>query len=192
MTSKTKASEALKVMSQHHPHSWKEETVSHEQILIVDMKLGQVTLWKPCVASEELPKIFIFDTMYDASYKQIDLHDENMRPLVDSVLWAFNGMLFTYGQMSTGMTYTMQGTWIEPKLCGVIPNAFEHIFIHILYSQNQQYLVQASYLEIYQEKIQELLSNEPGKRLELEENPETSTSRTYPPLSPRMSKRLCI
>lgn len=33
---------------------------------------------------------------------------------------------------------------------GVIPNSFEHIFDHISQSENQQYLVRASYLEIYQ------------------------------------------
>ena len=33
---------------------------------------------------------------------------------------------------------------------GVIPNSFDHIFTHIARTQNQQYLVRASYLEIYQ------------------------------------------
>lgn len=38
----------------------------------------------------------------------------------------------------------------DPDKRGVIPNSFEHIFDHISRSQNQQYLVRASYLEIYQ------------------------------------------
>ncbi|XP_033694801.1 kinesin-like protein KIF3C isoform X1 [Tursiops truncatus] len=173
MASKTKASEALKVVARCRPLSRKEEASGHEQILTMDVKLGQVTLRNPRAALGELPKTFTFDAVYDASSKQADLYDETVRPLVDSVLQGFNGTVFAYGQTGTGKTYTMQGTWVEPEQRGVIPNAFEHIFTHISRSQNQQYLVRASYLEIYQEEIRDLLSKEPGKRLELKENPET-------------------
>ena len=38
----------------------------------------------------------------------------------------------------------------DPNMRGVIPNSFDHIFTHIARTQNQQYLVRASYLEIYQ------------------------------------------
>ena len=37
----------------------------------------------------------------------------------------------------------------NPEMRGVIPNSFEHIFQHISRSENQQYLIRASYLEIY-------------------------------------------
>ena len=37
----------------------------------------------------------------------------------------------------------------DPEMRGVIPNSFEHIFQHIGRSENQQYLIRASYLEIY-------------------------------------------
>ena len=37
----------------------------------------------------------------------------------------------------------------DAELKGVIPNSFEHIFSHIARTENQQYLVRASYLEIY-------------------------------------------
>ena len=42
------------------------------------------------------------------------------------------------------------GTKESKEHWGVIPNSFEQIFSHISQSQNQQYLVRASYLEIYQ------------------------------------------
>ena len=42
------------------------------------------------------------------------------------------------------------GVRSDPNLRGVIPNSFDHIFTHISRSQDQQYLVRASYLEIYQ------------------------------------------
>ena len=56
---------------------------------------------------------------------------------------------------------------------GVIPNSFEHIFGHIAVSVNQQYLVRASYLEIYQEEIRDLLAKDQTKHLELRERPDT-------------------
>uniref|UniRef100_A0A8D2MEL5 Kinesin-like protein n=1 Tax=Zonotrichia albicollis TaxID=44394 RepID=A0A8D2MEL5_ZONAL len=120
-----------------------------------------------------LPKTFTFDAVYDASSKQADLYDETVRPLIDSVLQGFNGTVFAYGQTGTGKTYTMQGAWAEPEKRGIIPSAFEHIFTHISRSQNQQYLVRASYLEIYQEEIRDLLAKDQSKKLELKENPET-------------------
>lgn len=42
------------------------------------------------------------------------------------------------------------GSRDNAELRGVIPNAIDHIFQHIAQSKNQQYLVRASYLEIYQ------------------------------------------
>ncbi|KAG6923331.1 kinesin family member 3C [Chelydra serpentina] len=118
-------------------------------------------------------KTFTFDAVYDASSKQADLYDETVRPLIDSVLQGFNGTIFAYGQTGTGKTYTMQGAWTDPEKRGVVPNSFEHIFTHISRSQNQQFLVRASYLEIYQEEIRDLLAKDQSKKLELKENPET-------------------
>ncbi|CAM9095196.1 unnamed protein product [Lampetra planeri] len=63
----------------------------------------------------------------------------------------------------------MEGVRNDPERRGVIPNSFEHIFTHISRSQNQQYLVRASYLEIYQEEIRDLLSKDQSRRLELRE-----------------------
>ncbi|XP_010215178.1 PREDICTED: kinesin-like protein KIF3C [Tinamus guttatus] len=143
------------------------------RILDMDVKLGQVTIRNPRAAPGELPKTFTFDAVYDASSKQADLYDETVRPLIDSVLQGFNGTIFAYGQTGTGKTYTMQGAWAEPEKRGIIPISFEHIFTHISRSQNQQYLVRASYLEIYQEEIRDLLAKDQNKKLELKENPET-------------------
>ncbi|XP_071506252.1 kinesin-II 95 kDa subunit-like, partial [Diadema antillarum] len=105
--------------------------------------------------------------------KQRDLYDETFRPLVESVLQGFNGTIFAYGQTGTGKTFTMEGLRSNPELRGVIPNSFEHIFTHISRTQNQQYLVRASYLEIYQEEIRDLLAKDQTKRLDLKERPDT-------------------
>ena len=101
------------------------------------------------------------------------MYAETFAPLVDAVLDGFNGTIFAYGQTGTGKTYTMEGIRTDPDKRGVIPNSFEHIFSHIAKSVNQQYLVRASYLEIYQEEVRDLLSKTQGKYLELKERPDT-------------------
>ncbi|KAF0036495.1 hypothetical protein F2P81_011807 [Scophthalmus maximus] len=152
----------------------KERAAKFEPVVSVDVKLGQIMVRNPREASaSEPPKVFTFDSVYDWNSKQIDLYDETFRPLVDSVLLGFNGTIFAYGQTGTGKTYTMEGVRNDPERRGVIPNSFEHIFTHISRSQNQQYLVRASYLEIYQEEIKDLLSKDQSHRLELRERPDT-------------------
>ncbi len=67
----------------------------------------------------------------------------------------------------------MEGVRGNPEERGVIPNSFEHIFTHIGRTHDEQYLVRASYLEIYQEDIRDLLNKNQGTRLELKERPDT-------------------
>ncbi|NXM09345.1 KIF3B protein, partial [Tyrannus savana] len=171
--SKPKSSESVRVVVRCRPMNSKEKTASYEKVVNVDVKLGQVSVKNPRGASHELPKTFTFDAVYDWNSKQVELYDETFRPLVDSVLQGFNGTIFAYGQTGTGKTYTMEGVRGDPEKRGVIPNSFDHIFTHISRSQNQQYLVRASYLEIYQEEIRDLLSKDQSKRLELKERPDT-------------------
>ncbi|KAK7907562.1 hypothetical protein WMY93_016174 [Mugilogobius chulae] len=174
--SKNKSSECVKVVVRCRPLNRKEDTNGPAGgIVQMDLKLGQVILRNPRAPPSEPLKTFTFDAVYDASSKQRDLYDESVRPLIDSVLDGFNGTIFAYGQTGTGKTYTMQGAWLDPEKRGVIPNAFDHIFTHISRSQSdKQYLVRASYLEIYLEEIRDLLDpNHANTRLELRESPET-------------------
>ncbi|NP_001093615.1 kinesin-like protein KIF3B [Danio rerio] len=172
--SKSKSSESVKVVVRCRPMNEKERVANFNRVVSVDVKLGQVAVCNPRGASShEHPKVFTFDSVYDWNSKQMELYDETFRPLVDSVLFGFNGTIFAYGQTGTGKTYTMEGVRNDPERRGVIPNSFEHIFTHISCSQNQQYLVRASYLEIYQEEIRDLLSKDQARRLELKERPDT-------------------
>lgn len=152
----------------------------------MDVHRGQVVLRNPHALPGEPQKTFTFDSVYDASSKQRDLYDETVRPLIHSVLDGFNGTIFAYGQTGTGKTYTMQGAWLEPERRGVIPNAFEHVFTQISRSAaDRQYLVRASYLEIYREEIRDLLDpnvhaphvpnvhTHSHRTLELRESPES-------------------
>ncbi|XP_070591030.1 kinesin-like protein KIF3C [Erythrolamprus reginae] len=173
MANRPRVCETLKVVVRCRPMNRKEEATGYERILDMDVKLGQVTIRNPKASPGELAKTFTFDAVYNATSKQADLYDETVRPLIDSVLQGFNGTIFAYGQTGTGKTYTMQGIWADSEKRGVIPISFEHIFTHISRSQNQQYLVRASYLEIYQEEIRDLLAKDQSKKMELKENPET-------------------
>ena len=98
-------------------------------------------------------KIIFSIVKFFFSSNQKDLYDESFKPLVDSVLQGYNGTIFAYGQTGTGKTYTMEGVAKDPDKQGVIPRSFEHIFKHIAQSHDRQYLVRASYLEIYKEQI---------------------------------------
>ncbi|MCI4395701.1 hypothetical protein PGIGA_G00195060 [Pangasianodon gigas] len=173
MSLKSKQCESVKVVVRCRPLSRKEEASGYDSIVDMDVKVGQVALRNPRAAPGEPDKTFTFDAVYDGGSKQSDLYDESVRPLVDSVLRGFNGTVLAYGQTGTGKTYTMQGEWTEAERRGIMPSSFEHIFTHISRSQNQQYLVRASYLEIYQEEIRDLLTTDHSKRLELKESPES-------------------
>ncbi|XP_069571565.1 kinesin-like protein KIF3C [Brachyistius frenatus] len=175
--SKSKSSESVKVVVRCRPLNRKEESNGPAGgIIQMDLRLGQVILRNPRAPPSEPQKTFTFDGVYDANSKQRDLYDESVRPLIDSVLDGFNGTIFAYGQTGTGKTYTMQGAWRDPEKRGVIPNAFDHIFTHISRSQSdRQYLVRASYLEIYREEVRDLLDPNHGnaRALDLRESPET-------------------
>jgi len=104
-------------------------------------------------ASRHLP--FPFNTMYTP------------------VLISFPPSLFSlfYSRTSTGKTHTMEGAASSAER-GIIPNSFQHIFERVAVSENQQFLVRASYLEIYNEEIRDLLSKDPRNKLELKEHPD--------------------
>ena len=68
----------------------------------------------------------------------------------------------------------MAGLEGDPKHRGIMPRSFEDIFKNIKSdSIKTQFLVRASYLEIYNEEVRDLLSKNPKNRLELHEKPDT-------------------
>ncbi|XP_048730385.1 kinesin-like protein KIF3B isoform X2 [Ostrea edulis] len=167
------SAECVKVVVRCRPLDEKEIRDGHERIVDMDVNKGTITIHNPKGSNSEPPRNFTFDAVYDWNSKQRDLYDETFRDLVQSVIEGFNGTIFAYGQTGTGKTFTMQGPKNDPELRGVIPNSFDHIFQHIARTQNQQYLIRASYLEIYQEEIRDLLAKDHTKRLELKERPDT-------------------
>ena len=80
-------------------------------------------------------------------------------PIVDSVLEGFNGTILAYGQTSSGKTHTMLGPDIDDDVNkGIIPRMVAGIFGKIESApEDIEFTVKVSFIEIYNEKIRDLL-----------------------------------
>jgi len=70
----------------------------------------------------------------------------------------YHGTVFAYGMTGTGKTFSMNGTTASP---GIIPQSITDIFSYIRETPRREFLLRVSYLEIYNEKIHDLLSVDP-------------------------------
>ncbi|KAI4602711.1 hypothetical protein KJ359_007929 [Pestalotiopsis sp. 9143b] len=87
------------------------------------------------------------------------VYDHTAKRLVRRVMEGYHGTVFAYGMTGTGKTFSMQGTASSP---GVIPLAITDIFSYIRETPSREFLLRVSYLEIYNEKIHDLLSMPTG------------------------------
>ena len=107
---------------------------------------------------------YTFDHVYDQNSTQKKVYESTARTVVESALYGYNATIFAYGQTGTGKTFTMEGFnrngTVEAR--GIIPRAIEQIFGHIQKhaSPRMRFLVRASYLQIYNEQISDLLKPE--------------------------------
>lgn len=107
-------------------------------------------------AGKVLPNTtYTFDHIYDQTAPTTLLYDQLVAPIVQSVVEGFNGTVFAYGQTSSGKTYTMMGA---DDLPGIIPFTFMGLFKHIEQSNNCEFVLRLSYMEIYNECIMDLLN----------------------------------
>lgn len=74
----------------------------------------------------------------------------------------YHGTVFAYGMTGTGKTFSMQGTATNP---GVIPLAITDIFSYIRETPSREFLLRVSYLEIYNERIHDLLNPPPANAI---------------------------
>jgi kinesin family member 5 len=91
--------------------------------------------------------------------RQADVFDYSIRSTVDDILNGYNGTVFAYGQTGAGKSYTMMGSDIDDEAGrGVIPRIIQQVFASIMASpSNIEYTVRVSYMEIYMERIRDLL-----------------------------------
>ena len=178
MKLKNKGSVTVQVVVRCRPLNKKELGEDRKPIITIDE--NQVSIVKGIgkdnhVMSDEekkaTKKSFTFDAAYDEQSTQKQFYEESCYPLVESVMEGFNGTIFAYGQTGAGKTFTMEGVQDPPELRGIIPNAFQQIFDRVaLAAEGVQFLVRASYLEIYNEEVRDLLAKDPKNRLDLKEN----------------------
>ncbi|KAJ5116989.1 hypothetical protein N7456_001337 [Penicillium angulare] len=111
------------------------------------------------INSREGTGSFTFDRVFPMGSAQADIFDFSIRPTVDDILNGYNGTVFAYGQTGAGKSYTMMGSDIDDdEGKGIIPRIIEQIFASILTSpSNIEYTVRVSYMEIYMERIRDLL-----------------------------------
>ncbi|KAF1981458.1 kinesin family protein [Aulographum hederae CBS 113979] len=112
------------------------------------------------VSSKEASGAFTFDRVFDMKSRQADVFDFSIRPTVDDILNGYNGTVFAYGQTGAGKSYTMMGSDIDDdEGKGIIPRIVQQIFASILASpSNIEYTVRVSYMEIYMERIRDLMA----------------------------------
>jgi centromeric protein E len=117
---------------------------------------------------------FTFDKTFGEDASTGDVYDNVAKKIVSSAVSGLNGTIFAYGQTSSGKTYTMQGAGsIEDGSAdggGVVHMAARDIFSMIEQSQDRIFLVRASFLEIYNEDVRDLLSNS-NQTLPIREDP---------------------
>lgn len=106
---------------------------------------------------------YTYDYVFDPTTTQNSIFERAIKPVGESVMEGFNGTVFAYGQTSSGKTHTMLGTNIEdPTQRGMIPRMVSLVFSQILAAPNEiEFTVKVSMIEIYMEKIRDLL--EPSK-----------------------------
>lgn len=94
------------------------------------------------------------------SSQQSDIFDFSIRSTVEDVMNGYNGTVFAYGQTGAGKSYTMMGDMDDPETKGIIPRIMEQIFDAILVhgSAQVEYTVGICYMEIYMERIRDLLN----------------------------------
>ncbi|CAO3648462.1 unnamed protein product [Mucor hiemalis] len=102
---------------------------------------------------------FSFDKVFGSNTRQQEVFEYSIKSIVDDVVAGYNGTVFAYGQTGSGKTYTMMGSSIDdPDNKGIIPRIIEQIFTSIqMAPANMEFTVKVAYMEIYMEKVKDLL-----------------------------------
>mmetsp|Transcript_4449 Transcript_4449/g.13275 ORF Transcript_4449/g.13275 Transcript_4449/m.13275 type:complete len:720 (-) Transcript_4449:752-2911(-) len=102
---------------------------------------------------------FTFDRIFGPQSTQEECFDVVAAPIVADILEGYNATIFAYGQTSSGKTYTMEGPSItNPETRGIIPRTVSALFDGVLAADsNLEFTVKVSYIEIYMERIRDLL-----------------------------------
>ncbi|XP_016940799.3 kinesin-like protein KIF13A isoform X5 [Drosophila suzukii] len=140
---------------------------------IVEMEKQQTILQNPPPLEKierKQPKTFAFDHCFyslnpeDNNFaSQETVFDAVGRGILDNAFQGYNACIFAYGQTGSGKSYTMMGSQ-ESK--GIIPRLCDLLFSAIANKSTPElmYKVEVSYMEIYNEKVHDLLDPKPNKQ----------------------------
>eukprot|EP01116_Phalansterium_solitarium_P019536 TRINITY_DN5499_c0_g1_i2.p1 TRINITY_DN5499_c0_g1~~TRINITY_DN5499_c0_g1_i2.p1 ORF type:complete len:723 (-),score=120.34 TRINITY_DN5499_c0_g1_i2:170-2338(-) len=122
---------------------------------------------------------FSYDQIFPSDTSQEEVYRSAAEPVITAVLSGVNGAVVAYGQTGAGKTYTMQGPGFDdPRVFeagldettkGIIPRLMEDLFLRLAQDVTFEYEVTASYVEIYNERLRDLLHDpkEPSRHLGL-------------------------
>jgi len=168
-----KSAECVKVVVRCRPMNSQEIVDNRRYAVIFDVAAGVAIIEKEGVGDSG-KKEFTYDAVYDHSTSQDMIYEDTAHDIVESVMDGYNGTVFCYGQTGAGKSHTMcgpEGFDTDPELKGLLPRSFAHIFTNIhTRGEGVKFLVRASYLEIYNEEVRDLLSKTPSKK-ELKDHP---------------------
>ncbi|KAI4297650.1 hypothetical protein L6164_037532 [Bauhinia variegata] len=109
---------------------------------------------------------YAFDRVFGPHTTTDEVYEVAAKPVVKAAMEGVNGTVFAYGVTSSGKTHTMHGDQDSP---GIIPLAIKDVFSIIQDTPGSEFLLRVSYLEIYNEVINDLL-DPTGQNLRVRED----------------------
>ncbi|XVE55721.1 hypothetical protein DITRI_Ditri03aG0180900 [Diplodiscus trichospermus] len=109
---------------------------------------------------------YAFDHVFDESCSNAKVYELLTKDIIHAAVDGFNGTAFAYGQTSSGKTFTMNGSSNDP---GIIHRAVNDIFQKIQMISDREFLIRVSYMEIYNEEINDLFAVE-NQKLQIHES----------------------
>ncbi|KAG6548389.1 hypothetical protein Mapa_010168 [Marchantia paleacea] len=109
---------------------------------------------------------YAFDRVFGPATTTRGVYDIAAQHVVGGAMEGVNGTVFAYGVTSSGKTHTMHG---DQKSPGIIPLAVKDVFSIIQETPGREFLLRVSYLEIYNEVINDLL-DPAGQNLRVRED----------------------
>ncbi|KAM9542891.1 kinesin-like protein KIF1A isoform 4-T4 [Guaruba guarouba] len=171
------AGASVKVAVRVRPFNSRE--MSRESKCIIQMSGSTTTILNP-KQPKETPKSFSFDYSYwshttpaDVNYaSQKQVYRDIGEEMLQHAFEGYNVCIFAYGQTGAGKSYTMMGKQ-EKDQQGIIPQLCEDLFSRIndTTNDNMSYSVEVSYMEIYCERVRDLLNPKNKGNLRVREHP---------------------
>ncbi|KAL7316020.1 hypothetical protein PS15m_005169 [Mucor circinelloides] len=145
----------IKVVCRFRPQNSLEIREGGVPIIDIDEEGTQLEL-----KGKDFQGSFAFDKVFGMNTPQKDVFDYSIKTIVDDVTAGYNGTVFAYGQTGSGKTFTMMGADIDDENTrGIIPRIIGQIFDSIMAApSNLEFTVKVSYMEIYMEKVRDLLN----------------------------------